>query len=84
MLCNEVRTSCSETKKRKVDTLEFKAKVGLEALRGAKTINEIGEEYGVYLCITAQSVPQPPLSREPDHENALYREARDGAPPKGV
>jgi transposase-like protein len=38
----------SETKKRKVHTAEFKAKVGLEALRGAKTINQIGLEYGVH------------------------------------
>ena len=38
----------SEVKKRKVHTPEFKAKVGLEALRGAKTINEIGQEYGVH------------------------------------
>ena len=38
----------SETKKRKVHTPEFKATVGLEALRGAKTINEIGQEYGVH------------------------------------
>ena len=27
---------------------EFKAKVGLEALRGVKTINEIGQEFGVH------------------------------------
>jgi transposase len=38
----------SETKKRKFHTAEFKAKVGLEALRGEKTINEIGLEYGVH------------------------------------
>jgi transposase-like protein len=38
----------SETKKRKVHTPEFKAKVGLEALRGVKTINEIGQEYFVH------------------------------------
>jgi transposase-like protein len=38
----------SEAKKRKVHTPEFKAKVGLEALRGAMTINEIGQEYGVH------------------------------------
>jgi hypothetical protein len=36
----------SETKKRKVHLQEFKAKVGLEALRGVKSINEIGQEYG--------------------------------------
>jgi transposase len=38
----------SETKKRKFHAPEFKAKVALEALRGVKTINEIGQEYGVH------------------------------------
>jgi transposase-like protein len=38
----------SEAKKRKMHTPEFKAKVGLEALRGVKTINEIGQAYGVH------------------------------------
>ena len=38
----------SETKKRNVHLPEFKAKVGLEALRGVKTINQIGQEYGVH------------------------------------
>ena len=38
----------SKAKKRKVHTPEFKAKVGLEAVRGLKTINEIGQEYGVH------------------------------------
>jgi glyoxylase-like metal-dependent hydrolase (beta-lactamase superfamily II) len=37
----------SEAKKPNVHTPEFKAKVGLEALREVKTINEIGQEYGV-------------------------------------
>ena len=37
-----------EAKRRKVHTPEFKAKVGLEALRGAKTLNEIGQQYGVH------------------------------------
>ena len=37
----------SEVKKRRNHTPEFKATVGLEALRGVKTINEIGQEYGV-------------------------------------
>jgi hypothetical protein len=27
---------------------EFKAKAGLEALRGVKTINGIGQEYGIH------------------------------------
>lgn len=44
MRCHEER----EAKKRKVHSPEFKAKVGLEALRGVKTINEIGQEYGVH------------------------------------
>src|SRR5665811_1804118 len=38
----------SEAKKRKMHTPEFKAKVGLEALRGVKTINELGQIYGVH------------------------------------
>lgn len=38
----------SEVKKRQVHTPEFKAKVGLEAVRGVKTINEIGQAYGVH------------------------------------
>jgi transposase len=37
-----------EAKKRKVPRPELKAKVGLEALRGVKTINELGQEYGVH------------------------------------
>ena len=38
----------SEAKKRKSHPAELKAKVGLEALRGVKTINEIGQDYGVH------------------------------------
>ena len=34
--------------KRKTYTASFKAKVGLEAIRGVKTVNEIGQERGVY------------------------------------
>ena len=34
--------------KRKVYSGEYKAKVGLEAIRGVRTINEIGREYGVH------------------------------------
>ena len=37
-----------DSKKRKVHTPEFKAKVGLEALRGVKTLNELGQNYGVH------------------------------------
>ena len=44
----------SESKRRKTYTPEFKAKVGLEALRGVKTINEIGQEYGVHPVMVGQ------------------------------
>ena len=38
----------STIKKRKVYTAEFTAKIGLEALRGENTINEIGQAHGVH------------------------------------
>jgi len=38
----------SEGKKRRVHSAEFKAKVGLEAVRGVKTVTEIAQEYGVH------------------------------------
>lgn len=38
----------SEGKKRRAHTPEFKAKVGLEAVRGMKTITELAQEYGVH------------------------------------
>ena len=38
----------SEVKKRQVHSPQLKAKVGLEAVRGVKTINEIGQQYGVH------------------------------------
>jgi transposase-like protein len=34
--------------KRKSYTAAFKAKVALEAIRGVRTVNEIGQEYGVH------------------------------------
>lgn len=43
----EGETEMSEIK-RKTYTSTFKAKVGLEAIRRLKTINEIGQEYGVH------------------------------------
>lgn len=42
------RETISDSKKRKFHTPEFKAKVSLEALRGVKTINEIGQEFGIH------------------------------------
>jgi transposase-like protein len=38
----------SESKKRNTHLPEFKAKVGLEAVRGVKTVNQLGQEYGVH------------------------------------
>jgi transposase-like protein len=38
----------SDLKKRNVPTAEFKAKVGLEGVRGVQTINEIAQAYGVH------------------------------------
>jgi hypothetical protein len=34
--------------KRKTYTAAFMAKVGLEAIRGVKTVNQIGQEHGVH------------------------------------
>ena len=44
----------SEVKKRKVHSAEFKAKVGMEAVRGVKTLNEIGQRYGVHPVVVGQ------------------------------
>lgn len=38
----------SESKKRQSHSAQFKAKVGLEAIQGLKTINELGREHGVH------------------------------------
>ena len=38
----------SGIKKRQIHSAEFKAKVGLEAIRGMKTINEIAQEFGLH------------------------------------
>ena len=37
----------NEKKKRNTHLPQFKAKVGLEAVRGVKTVNQIGQDYGV-------------------------------------
>ena len=44
----------SEGKKRKVHTAEFKAKVGLEAVRGMKTISEIAQSFEVHPQLVGQ------------------------------
>ena len=38
----------SEKRTRNSYSPEFKAKVGLEAIHGVKTVNEIGQAYGVH------------------------------------
>lgn len=40
----------SESKQWQFHTSELKAKVGLEVIRGMKTVNQIGLEYGVHLA----------------------------------
>ncbi len=44
----------SEVRKRKVHSAEFKAKVGMEAVRGVKTLNEIGQQFGVHPVVVSQ------------------------------
>lgn len=44
----------TERKKRKIHTAEFKAKVGLEAVRGVKTMSEIAQAYGVHPVLVGQ------------------------------
>ena len=44
----------SERKKRVSHTADFKAKVGLEAIRSDQTINEIAQLYDVYPAQVAQ------------------------------
>lgn len=41
-------------KKRNVYGAEYKAKVGLEALRGLKTLNQLSQEYGVHPTMICQ------------------------------
>ncbi len=44
----------SEGKKRKVHSAEFKAKVGMEAIKGVKTLNELGQQHGVHPVVVGQ------------------------------
>lgn len=44
----------SKGKKRRVHTAEFKAKVGLEAVCGVKTVTEIAQEFSVYPVLVGQ------------------------------
>lgn len=44
----EESSSMSENRKRRVYGAQFKAKVGMDAIRGVKTLNEFGQHYGVH------------------------------------
>ena len=44
----------AEAKKRKVHSAEFKGKVGLEAVRGVKTVNEIAQQHSVHPVMVSQ------------------------------
>ena len=44
----------SETKKRNTHLPEFKAKVGLDAVRGVKTVNQIAQGFGVHAVQVGQ------------------------------
>lgn len=43
-----------QIKSRKVYSAAFKAKVGIEAVRGAKTVNEIAALHGVHRVMVSQ------------------------------
>ena len=44
----------SEGKKRRTHSADFKAKIGLEAVRGVKTINEIAQEHNMHPQLVTQ------------------------------
>ncbi len=44
----------SSGRRRRVHSADFKAKVGLEAVRGVKTATEIAQEYGVHPVLVGQ------------------------------
>ena len=65
----------TETRKRSVHLPEFKAKVGLEAVRGVKTINEIAHDYGVHPVQVSQ------WKREmQDHAKSIFEGKRGPVP----
>jgi transposase-like protein len=65
----------SETKKRNVHLPEFKAKVGLEAVRGVMTINEIGQAHGVHPVQVSQ------WKKEIQEQAKTLFEGKRGPPP---
>ena len=58
--------------KRKIFTSEQKAKIALVAIKGVKTINEIGQEYGVHPTQVSQwkrEILEIALSVRPESEH---------------
>jgi transposase len=77
----------SERKKRKLHGSDFKAKVGLEAVRGVMTVNEIGQAHEVHPVQVGQwkkiiqeqasslfDGKRGPKAVVPDKTEALYSE----------
>jgi len=62
-------------KQRKNFTAQFKAKVALEAIRGEKTLNEIGREFGIHPNLVGQ------WKREVQEHAAGLFEAKRGPKP---
>lgn len=64
--------------KRRTYTAAFKAKVGLEAIRGVKTVNEIGQEHRVHPAQVGQ------WKREiQDQAETLFEKKRGPKPVEG-
>ena len=73
-----------ERKRRKVYSPEFKAKVGLEALKGVKTINEMGQAYGVHpiqACLRAPHRQVGQWKKAIQEQAASLFEGRRGSKP---
>jgi transposase len=65
----------SESKQRQVHTPELKARFGLEAIRGIKTLNEIALEFGVHPVQVGQGKKEIQ-----DHAKTLFEGKRDTKP----
>ena len=63
--------------KRKRHSAEFKAKVALEALKGIKTVNELGSQYGVHPTQISQWKRQLAMGARELFGSTRTREERD-------
>ena len=63
----------SEGESRRVHTAEFKAKIGLEAVRGVKTVTEIAQEFGVH-AVLGGAVEKRKSWRTSARQDKLYVE----------